>query len=103
MHAQDVCGNNLTVVSTYGSWGYAVTQIPKDPLEELALAAANQMYDGSGAVLEMAPLQGTSLRRNVPYRAAGSSGGLLEGGGVTGRLAWWCALLVLLVLQQLLS
>jgi hypothetical protein len=105
---QDVCGNNFTVESKYGTWGYALTKIPADPYRELdaaAAAAADAGFDGSNAVFEIAPLQPATLQgRASPSRlrlGASTSAGV----GVRGP-SWvvsWCVLLLAVLGQQIVA
>jgi hypothetical protein len=105
---QDVCGNNFTAEAQYGTWGYALTQVPQDPYHELdataAAAGAGAEPDGSQAVFEIAPLQTLTLQgRSSPSRARlGASNSAVAVGGAS-RASWvvCCCMLLLLLLGQL--
>lgn len=109
---QDVCGNNFTVETKFGTWGYALTKVPADPYHELdgtAAAAADLNFDGSKAVFEIAPLQPSTLQGRVSpssrLRLGGSnSAGTAAGaGGCSWAVRWWVLLLALLVQHLLIS
>ncbi|WIA36757.1 hypothetical protein OEZ86_008025 [Tetradesmus obliquus] len=109
---KDVCGNNFTVETKFGTWGYALTKVPADPYHELdgtAAAAADLNFDGSKAVFEIAPLQPSTLQGRVSpssrLRLGGSnSAGTAAGaGGCSWAVRWWVLLLALLVQHLLIG
>jgi hypothetical protein len=102
---QDVCGNNFTAEAQYGTWGYALTQVPQDPYHELddaaAAAGTGADFDGFQAVFEIAPLQASTLQgRASPSRAKlGASNSAAGGASQPSWVVCWCVVLLVLLGQ----